>query len=188
MCSSDLSVASYISTNRLDFGSVGLAKAYFSLYPAGNSSASADNSSNAFYRDQSRTGTWLWANEYIAGSQNFSVNGTSTTYTYYWTHAPPGQDAGAYHMSEINYAFNNLYGTDLPWTSEDYAIADTMSNYWTNFIKNGNPNGPGLATWPANSAASPVTMELGDAFEVIPVGNSSNVAFMKEWFSKWPVY
>jgi carboxylesterase 2 len=183
-----LSVAGYISTNQLDFGSVGVASDYFSLYPAGNSSASADNSSNAFYRDQSRIGTWLWANEYTEGSQNFSSNSTSTTYTYYWTHAPPGQDAGAYHMSEINYAFNNLYGTDRPWTAEDYAIADTMSNYWANFIKNGDPNGEGLATWPANSDESPVAMELGDAFEVIPVANLSNVAFMKEWFSKWPVY
>jgi carboxylesterase 2 len=91
-------------------------------------------------------------------------------------------------MSEINYAFNNLYGIDLLWTTEDYAITDTMSNYWTNFIKNGNPNGQGLGTWPANSAASPVTMELGDAFEVLPVANSANIAFMKEWFSKWPVY
>lgn len=181
-------VANYTSTNQYDFGSVGLANEYFSLYPAGNTSSSANNASNGFYREQSRIGTWLWASEYIAGSQSFSANSTSTTYTYYWTHAPPGQDAGAYHMSEINYAFNNLYGTDLPWTAEDYAIANTMSSYWANFIANGNPNGEGLATWPVNSADSTVTMELGDAFEIIEVANSTNIEFMKEWFSKWPVY
>lgn len=183
-----LGVANYTSISQLDFGSVGLADEYFALYPAGNTSASANNASNAFYRDQSRIGTWLWASEYAAGSQNVSANGNFTAYTYYWTHAPPGQTAGAYHMSEINYAFNNLYGTDRPWTAEDYAIADTMSSYWANFISNGNPNGDGLATWPANSAESTVTMELGDAFEVISVANSSNIAFMKEWFSKWTVY
>jgi carboxylesterase 2 len=81
-----------------------------------------------------------------------------------------------------------LYGSDSPWTAEEYAIADTMSSYWRNFISDGNPNGEGLAAWPSNSAGSPVTMELGDAFEVIPVANSLNIAFLKEWFSKWPVY
>ncbi|KUJ18621.1 carboxylesterase [Mollisia scopiformis] len=182
-----LNVSSYTSTSELDFGSVGLADEYFALYPAGNTSASANNASNAFYRDQSRTGTWLWANEYVSGSQNFFANGNFTTYTYYWTHAPPNQTRGAYHMSEINYAFNNLYATDSPWTAEDYAIAE-MSSYWANYIRSENPNGKGLATWPANSASSAVTMELGDAFEVVEVANSSNIAFMKEWFSKWPVY
>lgn len=184
-----LSVANYTSINQLNFGSVGLADEFLALYPAGNSSTSADNSSNAFYRDQSRTGTWLWASEYTSGSQNFSSNtGNFTAYTYYWTHAPPGQSRGAYHMSEINYAFNNLYGTNSPWTAEDYVIADTMSSYWANFIKNGDPNGDGLVAWPASTAESAVTMELGDAFEVIPVANSSNIAFVKEWFTKWPVY
>lgn len=91
-------------------------------------------------------------------------------------------------MSEINYVFNNLYGTDSNWIAEGYAIADTMSSYRANFIANGSPNGEGLATWPANSAANPMSMELGDAFEVIPVANTSDVAFMKEWFSKWTVY
>ncbi|CAL9660995.1 carboxylesterase family protein [Streptomyces sp. enrichment culture] len=29
-------------------------------------------------------------------------------YTYYWTHAVPGQSQGAYHGSEISYVFDNL--------------------------------------------------------------------------------
>jgi carboxylesterase 2 len=91
-------------------------------------------------------------------------------------------------MSETNYAFNNLYATDLPWTKEDYVIADKMSSYWANFIKNGDPNGEGLVNWPKSTEASAVTMEVGGAFEVVPVANSSNVEFIREWFSKWPVY
>jgi carboxylesterase 2 len=38
------------------------------------------------------------------------------------------------------------------------------------------------------STARAVTMELGDSFEAVPVANSSNVAFIREWFSKWCVY
>ena len=66
---------------------------------------------------------------------------------YFWTHAPPGSDTdrrGAYHESEINYAFNSPYSTDRPWTDEDRRIADIMSSYWANFAATGDPNGKGL--------------------------------------------
>ena len=183
------SVENYTSINQLEFGSVGLADEFFKLYPPGSTANSSDGSSNAFYREQSRIGTWLWGNEYAAGSyKNSSGNGNFTTWTYYWTHAPPGQDAGAYHMSEINYAFNNLYATDRPWADEDYSIAETMSSYWVNFISNGDPNGAGLAKWPSNNNGNATTMELGDAFRIVPVAQSTHISFMKEWFSKWPVY
>lgn len=183
------SVANYSSINDLYFGSVGLASEYFKLYPIGPSGASADRSSNDFFRDQSRIGTWLWANEYSAGSyRNTSGNGMFDVYSYYWTHAPPGQSTGAYHESEINYVFNNLYATDLPWTTEDYAIADKMSSYWANFIATGDPNGDGLEEWPVNSKDSPVTMELGDAYRAIPVAGDEKISFLENWFSHWRVY
>jgi carboxylesterase 2 len=189
-------VSSYTSMNQPIFGAVGLAEQFFKLYPAGadvNLPKSSSNSSNAFYRDLSRIGTWLWANDYTSGAANNSVynagnNASSTVYTYYWTHAPPGQKRGAYHMSELNYVFNNLYGTNSPWTGEDHAIANNMSSYWANFIRTGNPNGPGLAHWSANTADSPSTMELGDSFKSVAVADQSRIHFMKEWFSKWPSY
>jgi carboxylesterase 2 len=184
-----LTVSSYTAQNAYEFGSVGLADEFFALYPAGNSTSSANNASNTFYQDQTRISIWEWANEYVAGSRlNSSGNGTYQAYTYYWTHAPPGQDEGAYHMSEINYAFNNLYATDSPWQSDDYEIADTLSTYWANFIKTGNPNGDGLPYWPANTAEEPVTMEVGDAWNPITVATEEKISFMREWFSKWPVY
>lgn len=179
-------VSSYTASNQYTFGSVGLADEYFQLYPARtNATFSPDNSSNAFYRDASRVGTWRWANEYAAGVGN---NASSKVYTYYWTHAPPGQEKGAYHMSEIGYAFNNLYTNSSPWTSVDYEIADKMSSYWANFIRSGDPNGEGLANWPASSANSTETMELGDHFGVVKVADEQRIGFVKKWFGKWPVY
>lgn len=184
-----LSVSNYTSLRTQEFGSVGLASEFFRLYPAGLNSTTADDSSNAFYRDQSRVSTYLWANEYLSGSlQNTSGNGTYSTYTYYWTHAPPDQDQGAYHMSEINYAFNNLYVTNRSWTAKDYKIADIMSDYWVNYIRNGNPNGRGLAYWPQNSVNSSVIMELGDAWGAKVVASKEKICFIQDWFSKWPVY
>ncbi|PYH92496.1 carboxylesterase [Aspergillus ellipticus CBS 707.79] len=184
-----LTASSYTAQSKQVFGSVGLADEYLSLYPAGNSSSSADAASNAFYQDQTRISSWLWANEYVAGSaRNTSGNGTYQTYTYYWTHSPPGQDEGAYHGSEINYALNNLYATDSPWTAEDYKIADQLSSYWANFIRSGNPNGDGLEEWPVNSAQSPVVFEVGDAWKTVSVASSEKIAFLKKWFSKWTAY
>jgi para-nitrobenzyl esterase len=34
------------------------------------------------------------------------------------------------------------------WEPADYEVSKTMQAYFANFIKSGNPNGPGLPEWP----------------------------------------
>jgi carboxylesterase 2 len=64
-----------------------------------------------------------------------------STYTY--SKAAHGARFGSYHGAEIPYCFNNLYAqTDHEWTDVDYDVADQVSDYWVNFVKYGNPNGP----------------------------------------------
>ncbi len=61
---------------------------------------------------------------------------------------------GAPHACEIEYCMGNLgSNTVFAWTADDYAVSETMQNYFANFIKNGNPNGANLSEWPAASAA-----------------------------------
>ena len=36
-----------------------------------------------------------------------------------------------------------------------------MRHYWTNFARNGDPNGPGLPPWPAYQAKQDQHLELG---------------------------
>lgn len=57
---------------------------------------------------------------------------------------------GAVHSAEIEYAMGNLKTNKVyAWTPDDYKVSELMQNYFANFIKTGNPNGPGLPAWPA---------------------------------------
>ncbi|MCB0116141.1 MAG: carboxylesterase family protein, partial [Caldilineaceae bacterium] len=60
---------------------------------------------------------------------------------------PPAK--GAVHSADIEYAMGNL-ATNLvyAWAREDEQISELMQGYYANFAKTGDPNGPGLPTWP----------------------------------------
>ena len=165
----------FVRYARAKFGA--LADEFLRLYPAATDDEAAAQS-NAAANDNSRVSTWLWATEWVKGSKR-------PTYTYFWTHAPPGPDdamRGAFHGSEIPYAFGNLETTDRPWTDEDHRIAKRMSSYWANIIKTGDPNGPGLPRWPAFDAHATAVMELGKQWTTVPVASAERIAFWRGFF------
>ena len=60
---------------------------------------------------------------------------------------PPAR--GAVHSAEIEYALGNLDVNNVyAWTPDDYKVSALMENYFANFIKRADPNGPGLPQWP----------------------------------------
>lgn len=64
------------------------------------------------------------------------------TYLYYFAPTTiPGDNAGAFHSSELWFMFETLAKSTRPFNGKHYDLAHNMCNYWTNFIKNGNPNG-----------------------------------------------
>jgi para-nitrobenzyl esterase len=54
---------------------------------------------------------------------------------------------GAYHGSELQYLFKMIQ-LPGPQTPAQRALSEQMIRYWTNFVKTGDPNGPGLLEWP----------------------------------------
>jgi para-nitrobenzyl esterase len=154
-----------------------MADEFMKLYPA-STDQEAGLMKNTAAREDGRMQTFLVATQGKHSNRNKS-------YAYFWTHAPPGPDSdrqGAYHMSEINYIFNNLYATDRPWTDKDRSIADMMSSYWANFAATGNPNGKGLPEWPALDRDSPVVMEVGDHFALMPPVEKSRADFIRRYY------
>lgn len=168
----NITAATYQSTLNSTYSGEWVEK-FFDAYPANDSMAGM--AKNAMWTDRSKIGTWIWAQMHYKAS-------TKPVYSYIWDHAPPGQNQGAYHESEINYVLNNLYDTtSTPWTAADYSIARTMNQYWVNFIKTGNPNGKGLVNWPMTDARTDV-QRLGDAFEQVPIASKAHIQLVKSWF------
>ncbi len=155
-----------------------MADAFLRLYPAATDQEAAQQNNQAA-RDNSRVSTWLWGTLWTKYAKH-------PVYTYTWTHAPPGPGhdlRGAYHGSEINYVFDNLYATNRPWTDQDKTIAETLSSYWANFIATGNPNGPGLPDWPAYDPHKTQVMSLGDGYGPMPVATPERIDFWKRFFA-----
>ncbi len=119
--------------------------------------------------------------------------GKSKVYMYYFNHVPPGKNrsTGAYHGSEIPYAFGNLQiapfavfgNSETPvFTDVDHTLANTMSSYWVNFAITGDPNGKGLPKWPAYRAKDDEVMGLGDKIAVEPQPHKPALDFLDAYF------
>ncbi len=52
--------------------------------------------------------------------------------------------AGAFHAGDIPYVLDTLDAMPWDFAAADRAAAEAASGYWVNFVKTGDPNGPGL--------------------------------------------
>ena len=75
--------------------------------------------------------------------------------------APDGRSRGALHASEIEYLLGNLErNPTYAWTSEDRAVSQTAQSYIAHFIESGDPNAPGLPSWPAYASGKRLILDV----------------------------
>ena len=148
---------------------------FASLYPS-NSEEETEAVLKLAGQEQSRLNTYLWM-EFRAKTAK------TNAYEYYFERAipwPEHPEFGAFHTGEMPYVFNNLKMLDRPWTEIDMNVAETMSSYWVNFVKTGNPNGEGLPTWSSYSMNEKQVMQIGEEIDMIPIaGSEEKFDFLK---------
>lgn len=123
----------------------------------------------------------------IFGVQNYAWANISSskghkTYVYRFTRKVPATGEyvkyGAFHTGEVPYAYDNLKFVNRPWEPVDQQLATTMSSYWVNFVKTGDPNGSGLPEWPVYTTSEKKVMILGVKQEAKKISDSEGLDFL----------
>lgn len=139
------------------------AAAFLALYPAG-SDDEAKGSFNASFSDEI-----AWGAQALA--ELHTRTASRPAYLYFFNHPPPGRQSeryGAFHSSELVYVFGTLDSVDRPWQSEDRALSDLLTSYWSHFTATGDPNDPGLPPWPPFESAQRLVLEFKAGAEPRP--------------------
>ncbi len=87
-------------------------------------------------------------------------NHMTPAYLYCNIRRAPGDFEGAYHGFEHLYVFQTLDRDWRKYTGSDYDLSNMMAEYWANFVKHGDPNGPELPAWTPYTEGSKKTMML----------------------------
>jgi para-nitrobenzyl esterase len=166
-----------------------LADAFLGVYAA-NDDSQAAHMSAAATRDRLLAWPTLKSARAQAQTGHFKV------FYYYFAHHPPvppeerfvenlGKDLGAYHGAELAYVFGNFVPPEWPWTETDRELARTISQYWVNFARNGDPNASGLPQWPAFDPKASSVLYIDKTITPGPIPNQEYIALWDTFAAKW---
>jgi para-nitrobenzyl esterase len=106
---------------------------------------------------------------------------SAPAWSYHFSYVPVANRAtmpGAPHCADMPY----MIGLPDDAPPADQAIARKIQSYWYDFIARGDPNGPGLTTWPRTVPGTIEPLVMADTFRA---ARDFEGARMRLWFAKW---
>ena len=151
------------------------ADAILSVYPHSTDAEAAKASRGVMRESTFSWNTWTWA-------RLQSQKGKGKAFQYFFDYHAPAAD-GAGHGSDVPHAFQTLGGQQGAPKPEDLKLSGTISSYWVNFAKSGDPNGPGLPQWPAFKENDQKVMVFDVAPSARPVPNLDKLKVFDAYIS-----
>lgn len=138
-----------------------------------------DGSAGKTARDLMRDASFGWHTWKWACYQ--TEKGTKPVYLYYFDQHPENPE-GAPHGYEVAYVFQHV--SNPMAKEEDFALMETMGEYWLNFARTGNPNGNDVPVWPQFTKDNHQSMYLvAPAPRPIPVPDESSLEVLDSYFT-----
>ncbi len=125
--------------------------------------------------------TWSWA-------RLQEQTGQSDVYFYHFDQHPdrpvdsPQFDHGTPHGVDVPYVFMNLDPSSSMTSKSDLEVSELMGTYWTNFAKNGHPNGNGLPEWTPFTESNPKILNLGKEVYLRSVPDEASLKVLDAYF------
>jgi para-nitrobenzyl esterase len=123
-------------------------------------------------------GAWKWA-------EADAKTGHAPVYRYRFDRPGPAepnhpQGKYAFHSDELEYVFGTLdVRQGATWQPADRKLSEEVIDYWTNFARTGDPNGPALPQWPRYDQEGAV-IHLDDSITSGPDRSRAEFEFLSQ--------
>jgi len=127
----------------------------------------------------------------ILGQANSDSGANTPLYYYNFDPEIPGEDnPGTFHSADLWFFFESLAKCWRPFVGKHYDLARQMTNYLTNFISTGDPNGKDstgeeMPQWEPYTKEAPYGMVFGDKAEFVNEEPDDLMQFLlRDYFDK----